>query len=72
MVSRGTLSLLGAFPSKNFIIISCPMGINFYFIKYLGGVMLFIIMSWGEHNLFNDCPGGSLLFNYVQGLNFPC
>ena len=33
--------------------------------------MLFIIMSWGENNLFNDRPGGSLPFNYVQGLNFP-
>ena len=33
--------------------------------------MLFIIMSWGENNLFNDCPGGSLPFNYVQELNFP-
>ena len=54
-----TLSLLGAFPSKNFTIISCPGGINFYFIKYL-------IMSWGEHNQFNDCPGGSLPFNYMS------
>ena len=28
-------------------------------------------MSWGENNLFNDRPGGSLPFNYVQGLSFP-
>ena len=25
----------------------------------------------GETNIFNDRPGGSLPFNYVQGLNFP-
>ena len=36
-------------------------GINFYFIKDLGGVMLFIIISWGENNLFNDRPGGIIV-----------
>ncbi len=48
-------------------------GTNLHAIKYLGGVM-FLITSWGDNDLINDCPRGDdyVTIYYVQGLNFPC
>ena len=44
--------------------------ILFYQCKYLEGVLVFTIISWGEmtYIVFNDSPGGSLPLTYVQGL----
>ena len=29
-----------------------------FFIRYPGGVIVFLIMSWGNNDLINDCPRG--------------
>ena len=36
----------------------CPGGTKLDLINNPGGVVMFLIMSWGKSDLINDCLGG--------------
>jgi hypothetical protein len=52
--------------------IEVPCKMTYVDVLDIRGVIVLLIMSWGNNDIINDCPRGMTAINYVQGLNFPC
>ena len=62
MTSRGILYHFRGFPfyklKHQFVLRGNQAPLNL--IKYPGGVMVLLIMSWGNNDLIKGCPGGMI------------